>query len=239
MGSDHVKIERINENQIRCTLNRGDLQARQLSLRELAYGTDKARVLFREMIQKAMTEVGFDADDIPLMIEAIPLSSEGIMLIITKIEDPEELDTRFAKFAPALESLEDGADTEEDEVPLTGAEDILDALNNLFASHDKTPETADLSRCFFFQSLEDVTQAAQVLDQTYTGTNTLYKDPGTGHFYLAAHKSSHTPEEFNKICNIFTEYGQKVRTGSGSELYYREHYECVLKATALQYLAAL
>ena len=58
---------------------------------------------FREMIQKASNEVGFDAEDIPLMVEAIPLSSESVMLVITKIEDPEELDTRFSKFSPMSE----------------------------------------------------------------------------------------------------------------------------------------
>ena len=84
-----MKIERINENQIRCTLTSSDLSARNLNLGELAYGTEKAKKLFHEMIQKASNEVGFEADDIPLMVEAIPLSSESIMLIITKIEDPE------------------------------------------------------------------------------------------------------------------------------------------------------
>ena len=87
-----MKIERINENQIRCTLTSFDLSARNINLVELAYGTEKARKLFREMIQKASNEVGFEAEDIPLMVEAIPLSSESIMLVITKIEDPEELD---------------------------------------------------------------------------------------------------------------------------------------------------
>ena len=96
-----MKIERINENQIRCTLTSSDLSARNLNLGELAYGTEKAKKLFHEMIQKASNEVGFEADDIPLMVEAIPLSSESIMLIITKIEDPEELDTRFSRFSPA------------------------------------------------------------------------------------------------------------------------------------------
>ena len=98
-----MKIERINENQIRCTLTSFDLSVRNLNLVELAYGTEKARKLFREMIQKASNEVGFEAEDIPLMVEAIPLSSESIMLVITKIEDPEELDTRFSKFTPAAE----------------------------------------------------------------------------------------------------------------------------------------
>ena len=47
------------------------------------------------MMQQAAFEFGFEADDIPLMIEAIPASSDSIVLIITKVEDPEELDTRF------------------------------------------------------------------------------------------------------------------------------------------------
>ena len=93
-----MKIERINENQIRCTLSSFDLSVRNLNLGELAYGSEKARNLFREMIQKASNEVGFDAEDIPLMVEAIPLSNESVMLVITKIEDPEELDTRFQSF---------------------------------------------------------------------------------------------------------------------------------------------
>ena len=96
-----MKIERINENQIRCTLTSFDLNARNINIIELAYGTEKARNLFREMIQRASSEVGFEAEDIPLMVEAIPLSSESIMLVITKIEDPEELDTRFARFSPS------------------------------------------------------------------------------------------------------------------------------------------
>ena len=52
------------------------------------------------MMQQAAFEFGFEAEDIPLMIEAIPASSDSIVLIITKVEDPEELDTRFSKLCP-------------------------------------------------------------------------------------------------------------------------------------------
>ena len=34
------------------------------------------------------------------MIEAIPITADSIVLIITKVEDPEELDTRFSRFTP-------------------------------------------------------------------------------------------------------------------------------------------
>lgn len=60
-----MKIERINENQIRCTLTSFDLSARNINIVELAYGTEKAKKLFREMIQRASNEVGFEAEVFP------------------------------------------------------------------------------------------------------------------------------------------------------------------------------
>ena len=45
-----VKIEKINDTQIRCTLTSEDLADRQLKLSELAYGPEKAKDLFRDMI---------------------------------------------------------------------------------------------------------------------------------------------------------------------------------------------
>lgn len=116
-----MKFERINENQIRCTLNKADLADRDLLIHELAYGTPKAKELFREMMQQASYEVGFEAEDIPLMIEAIPVSPDCLVLIITKVEDPEELDTRFSKFTKP-HSFDLGG--EEEEEPSEEEEDI-------------------------------------------------------------------------------------------------------------------
>ena len=79
-----MKIEKVNDHQIRCTLTREDLADRELKLSELAYGTEKAKDLFRDMMQQASFEFGFEAEDIPLMIEAIPLNSECIVLIIDR-----------------------------------------------------------------------------------------------------------------------------------------------------------
>ena len=74
-----MKIEKVNENQIRCTLTKQDLADRQINLRELAYGSEKAKGLFHDMIQQANYEFGFDVSDNPLMVEAIPLSSESLV----------------------------------------------------------------------------------------------------------------------------------------------------------------
>ena len=60
-----MKIEKISDNQIRCTLTKEDLDSHQIRISELAYGTDKAKKLFRDMMQQAQIEFGFEADNIP------------------------------------------------------------------------------------------------------------------------------------------------------------------------------
>ncbi len=110
-----MKIEKVNDHQIRCTLTRDDLAKRDLKITELAYGTDKAKELFQDMMQQANIEFGFEAEDTPLMIEAIPINSECIVLIITKVEDPDELDTRFSNFAPSVRDEEEEEDDYEDD----------------------------------------------------------------------------------------------------------------------------
>ena len=108
-----MKIERLSENQIRCTLNKADLNEKQLKISELAYGSPKAKELFKDMMQQASVELGFEADDTPLMIEAIPVSSDCLILIVTKVEDPEELDTRFSRFSKVNEYDLDEDDDDE------------------------------------------------------------------------------------------------------------------------------
>ena len=137
-----MKIEKINENQIRCTLTKQDLAERQIKLSELAYGTEKVKTLFRDMMQQAAYEFGFEADDIPLMIEAIPLSADTIILVVTKVEYPEELDTRFSKFSePDPEYLEeDSLLAGVKDMQPEGADDILGLFKKIQEERKKMTE---------------------------------------------------------------------------------------------------
>ena len=111
-----MKIEKVNDHQIRCTLTKQDLASRHLKLSELAYGTEKAKMLFQDMMQQASYEFGFESDDIPLMIEAIPTAAGTMILNITKVEYPEELDTRFSKFSDLPEEYDNLMDEDYQEV---------------------------------------------------------------------------------------------------------------------------
>lgn len=240
-----MKIEKLNDNQIRCTLTRADLADRQLKLSELAYGTEKAKSLFHDMMQQAAFEFGFEADDIPLMIEAIPASSDSIVLIITKVEDPEELDTRFSKFAPLgdLDRRKEVLDK------LEGAEDILDLLNKVkdaVAEHpdiDAAKKEAAVKktgvRLFSFPALDSVICASRLLSTMYFGSNTLYKDAVNDTYVLALSQSDHSTSEFNKICNMLSEYGSLEKASSATLAYLEEHCEVIVSANAIQQLSKI
>lgn len=249
-----MKIEKVNDNQIRCTLTREDLDSRHIKLSELAYGTEKAKSLFRELMQQASYQFGFEAEDIPLMIEAVPISSDAILLIVTKVEYPEELDTRFSRFS------EDHGESDEDyeELDLTkngisSANDIIelfqkakDAVSMAGKQADasaaptgsqETDIPVDITKMFVFRTMDDLLRLTHVLAPFYHGQNTLYKNPKTGEYYLVVSKSGHSPEEFNKVCNILTEYGRQDHFAVGSQAYYREHYRQLIPKNALEILS--
>ena len=127
-----MKLEKLSDTQIRCTLSKEDLSQRQLHLSELAYGSEKAKELFRDMMQQASIELGFEADNIPLMIEAIPISNDCLVLVVTKVEDPDELDTRFSRFSKINvddsfdEDFSDIDDTDFEEMDFLDDEEDID-----------------------------------------------------------------------------------------------------------------
>lgn len=238
-----MKIERISDNQIRCTLTRQDLAARQLKLSELAYGSENARKLFKDMMQKASYELGFEAEEVPLMIEAVPMSSDSIILIITKVDDPEELDTRFANFAPSVHEEDDGGIDGLLKYLSQETENVLDLFKRFrpeepdMADDGAEPvESNDLTKAFSFNNLDEVIKVAKLLERFYFGNSSLYKDEKANKLILVINKTNHTPEDFNKVCNIISEYAENKKFSGASEAYLTEQNNVIIKDNALKVL---
>ena len=279
-----MKIEKISDNQIRCTLTRDDLASRKINLHELAYGSDKAKMLFQDMMQEAFREYGFTAENSPLMIEAIPLSGEAIVLIITRVDNPEELDSRFARF-----SQEDGNHdfSEHMSTGMSGLDDIINLISRLASgaknsaaksrsasssgtsagnggsdsgimplntvpeasakapaksasgNAEDAPRPINLARFFLFRDLETIIRAAAAVSPDYTGWNTLFKNPEDGNYYLILRMETTPPQEFNRVCNVLTEYGIAVDYTSGMEEFFSEHMHTITAVNALQTLREL
>ena len=100
---DSMRLERINENKIRFILDREDLEERDLQVSELAYGSEKAKALFDDLMEMAREELGFSDGPQPLMVEAIPMANSGLMVNISRVDNPDELDPRFSRFTNGIE----------------------------------------------------------------------------------------------------------------------------------------
>lgn len=242
-----MKIEKVSENQIRCTLTKEDLASRELQISELAYGTEKAKNLFRDMMQQANFEFGFEAEDIPLMIEAIPMNAECIVLIITKVEDPEELDTRFARFAPSVhEELEDS-----EEEAASAADEVLDLFRRLQGSEEVSSPSASapelspdaegrlMMRMLRFSTMHLLLMAATAVAEGAAGSSSVYKDVREGCYLLLLSHPQKDASDFNRCCNILSEYGSFVKVTSSTPSYLEEHCETVISENALQTLSRI
>ncbi len=258
-------IEKLNENQIRCILEKKDLEKRQLKLSELAYGSSKAKALFRDMMEKAAEECGFRADNIPLMIEAIPISLDCLVLVVTKVEDPEMLDTRFSRFSSPAGAEDDGdeeytdlsygeeqsADETDDDSSWTENNESADLLGSFSqairsAKQDllRNKSGKDVVRpladqIFAFDSLDEVIRLCGHLTPFYRGESHLYKDLSQGVYYLVLMKKDMDEALYDRACTICSDHGECIKTSYGSLSYFKEHFRLVCWEDALGILESL
>ena len=246
-----MKIEKINENQIRFILTGEDLAARQIRLSELAYGTDKARNLFREMMQQASSQCGFDCSGSPLMIEAIPMRSGSIVLIVTRVDHPEELDPRFASFSPAVQNASDGNET------LSALEQLLDSIRSVSENGSSGEQPArqaaaaaeqqeamrrfrDFALCnrlYLFSSISSAIDACAALGDSFPGESMLFREDGV---YSLLLKMTGVEEAtaIQAPLEQLSEYGSQVLVSPARQQFLEEHGCTLIADHAVQQLAA-
>lgn len=238
-----MKFEQINDKQIKCTLNPEDFQNMHVDLRDLAYGNEKTRRFFHSLVEQACEELNFEIEDGPLMIEAIPLAENSISLLITKVDDPEELDTRFSRFF--------GTPTEEEDEEAPFTDTLRNLFENIFSAEETPHETTDAKaetvsqtlkdsrqRLFRFDDLDAIGEAARALSISFTGRSSVYKDEPRRQYLLILQQDEASAEEFSSICNQLTEYSTSSRD-QFMVTYYMEHCEPLIQDHALSILKNL
>lgn len=215
-----MKIERLSDNQIRCILTKEDLSERGLRLSELALGSDKAREFFREMMDQARFLYGFQAEDAPLMIEAVPTDSGTLVLLVTRVDSPE-----------ALEQTLTGVPAEANEDPTPGLrpQDIK-AYQAFLLTH----------RLYTFPSISAAAEAARHVAPRYTGESALYEDPEEHIYYLfLTMQGAEEVEAMQSCLAALTEYGSRALAPYARMEHLREHGRTILAEDALAALSTL
>ncbi|MBQ1274637.1 MAG: adaptor protein MecA [Cellulosilyticum sp.] len=224
-----MKIEKISDTQIKVTLNHSDLMDRDLKLSELAYGSQKAQALFKDMMAKANEEFGFETDNVPLMIEAVPLSTDSIMIVVTKVDDPLQIEQRLETIGERPTHRTFKEPDEERITDLNLMEDGMEATTSSDQSHKETTIT------YLFDDFDSMCMAAHRVQPMFAGDNSLYKY--SDKYFLVIGKNKKASSTLEGMLGVLDEFGSKCLNSNLNEFFLKEHGKLMIELHAIDVLA--
>ncbi|WP_053982774.1 adaptor protein MecA [Niameybacter massiliensis] len=231
-----MKIEKISDTQIRVTLNHSDLQNRDIKIGELAYGSTKAQALFRDMMAQAYEDFGFEAENVPLMIEAVPLSTDSIMIVVTKVEDPTQIEQKLEIIGerPTHRTFKDSIAKN-----LAELEMMASSSTSTTAPSTKQPlhptKLAPAALMYAFRNLDDVSAVSHHINHLYFGETSLYKYQNRYYVILKENNNNNGNIEFVK--SLLDEFGEPGNFSDLNEMFLKEHGKAIIESNALDILA--
>lgn len=203
-----MKMERLNEKQIKFVFSRTDLLDKNINLDELAYGSDKAREFFRDIMQEAFDKFGFESENTPLMIEAMPSNEDKISIIVTKVADKDEKNNHL--------------------------KDLIKTSKDKGNKKPKEFKKKSPYMIFRFDNIDEVSELSAKLNTIYFGTNSLYKL--NDEFLLLVHKDGIHKKSYAYIKALLNEFGEFVYSSSLSENFLKEQGETMIEENAIEIL---
>ena len=212
-----MKIEKVNDNQIRCILTPGDLIKRHLSIKSIAQGDQAAQALVREMMEQSSEEFGFEPNEFPLLVELSPAEGGGIALTVTKVNSM-------------------------DEIPISAQADhlmrALQAIVNMAKENDRKERIPAPVAAFSFDARRVLVLPPELKEDPRGVHTALYWQPKYNVYYLCVTSSLKYQAVFSHVCHLLSEYGRSVPVTEGSPAYFAEHYVTLCARKALKHIAA-
>jgi adapter protein MecA 1/2 len=204
-----MKIEKINENKIKVTIPLSDLKERNIDIGTLNYNSPAAQELFWDMMEQAEIQFGFKASDSQLCIEAIPDSSEGFIVTITKIDGEGD----FESIHKYIKGKYKNSDINVKSKPLKSTSNHV---------------------IYFFEDFDDICSLSKKLYNIYAGDSTLYKYKDI--YYLILSKNKLLISSINLFDSILSEYGTKVQNVIYYEGFLNEYATKIIEYNAVETL---
>jgi len=203
-----MKIERIGENKIKITISMDDLEERNIDLTSLNYNSPAAQELFWDMMEEAEAQFGFDLSDSQLVIEPVPDSDTGFIIMITKVDDDEE-----------------------------SFESIQKYIKNRFKRNDlkakkRNRKVYSSLLIYSFREFDDLCELCKKISSMYCGDSSVYKLKGI--YYLALTRNCFTTGDAKMLEALLGEYGRKVHNPGFFEGYLNEYGETVIDHNSIE-----
>ena len=240
-----MKIEKLNENQLRFTVFSKDLPDEEFTIADLAGQTPKAEELIKYMMTKAHEEFGFAVDDQPIVVEAIPINKDCIVFLVTKVDKDEEenkfgyIDKLKKQAMEMAQSIKNGKLNTGDVVETYDTESESTEVEKAPEPHDeKTGKTLPYM-IYVSQDMDQFITVAKMVKGFYDSDNTLYKREDPQSYFLLVTHNRNSDREFEFLCENLREFSEPYKFTYTTKYYFEEHYTKIINGNALQTLAEL
>lgn len=178
-----MKIEKLHLNKIKVTFTPEDLIEHNLTVSAVKDNSPWVQKILMNVVRRAEQEVGFNAEDARLMVEAMPAEDDCMVMYITRLESDEDL------------------------------KDVINAVKRRIRLKVRTAADTVKSTLITFDSFEDALKLARFAQDVDGGDLYFYNDKyhlvisGEVAARFSEFGKSTTDE---KTCLLVCEHGKKV-----------------------------
>ncbi len=207
-----MKIERFGENRIRIFVSYDDLEERDIDLDTFAYNSPETQELFWDLMEQAEIELGFEAQESQLCIEAVSDVEQGFVITITRIDEENDF------------------------------ESIHKFIKNRYKRKDLSVKKKTVSICstvliYAIDSFDDLCILAKEIKPLFTGRSAVHSLEGT--YYLVLSSIDGNISNRDKFDSILCEYADKMANVSFFEGYLNEYGKILIDNEALSFFSKL
>lgn len=202
-----MRIEKINENKIKIEIDSFDIKAWNVDLKNFSANTPEAQDMFWHALRQAEQDVDFFVGKAQLMVETMPASDNGFVMVVSKLESESEVAEALARA---------GKRTRPTEIRIR-----------------RRSRQASLLRIFRFLDFESLCDGIREIYELYIGESRLTKYQG-GFFLELVPRDSFGLFELE---NILSEFAEKVSKPLAIQGVLNEHGLVMMDKNAVSLIA--
>ncbi|HBR04077.1 MAG TPA: adaptor protein MecA [Ruminiclostridium sp.] len=207
-----MRIERVGENKIRVFVSYDDLEERDIDLDTFSYNSPETQELFWDLMEEAEIELGFEAQESQLCIEAVSDAEHGFVITITRVDEDNEFES-FQKF-----------------------------IKNRYKRKDLTVKKKTANICstmliYAIDSFDDLCSLCVIIKPLFAGGSKVYALEGC--YYLVLSSIDGNVKNQKKFDSTLNEYADRMPNVDFFEGYLNEYGKNLLSENAVGYFATL
>lgn len=202
-----MKIERLSENKIKIIVDAADIRAWNVDLKNFIDNTPEAQDMFYHALKQAERDVDFCIGKAQLMVETLPLTDNGFVMMVSKLENESDVAEALQRTGKRIKQTEF-------------------KIRRRSRAHS-------LLRIFRFDDFESLCDGVREIFETYIGESRLIKYQGGFYLELLPRDTFGLFE----LENILSEFSAKMTAPLTLQGVLNEHGLVLMKDNAVSLIA--